>query len=1038
MLLSAVVILGKKHTMNLVRLSVCVFVASILLTCVLGQSHGRADELTKSFANKVRPVLERFCYDCHGNGEQEGSVALDQLDADLINGADAEAWHAALDAVNAGDMPPEDEEQPNAAERQLMVDWMTKALKHAAAARQGQKQSAFRRLTKEQYSNTLSELLGLPIRLGDRLPDDAKSKMGFSNNGDVLQISPLHIEYYQAIAKEAIDKAVVTGEQPNPTRYRVDFGTDVGLLEPGAEFNGFQTVALNSDDFRLDVLDINGVPVKASNRAIERAMQGIKKNIGIGLRGSATDRFGVVEQGAVLYSALPHRNVPPRSWQGPSPNMKLVIKNDYPRSGVVRFRVDASRGPLLETRTGLIGLRNPEPAKESLDSIRLTAKDRKRNVNLSFTSGLGLLPIEIAEPSSAVMKLQIPKTGYYQIDLVHPYAPADSMPSFRIAIAKVGRVQERLDLDESLKDQRRIVTPVTLAYLEKGKYRLTIGGKFFVGFSELIVTPLPAETASKPNILTKEAAANEQKYGSQNPSIRVFAGARTDDGMDFETFDTSKEVTAPVGQKQTLEFFGSLEDLPIPVFDPRAKTVHANTMVIGLWNDYLVKHSHESGPPLLIHSLEIEAPYYPQWPPKSHTDIFFDSPNQSDPETYTREVLTRFIERAYRRPLRQGEVDRYMDFWKSIRNDHDQYEEGVKEVLVAVVSSPNFLFLTEPSQVEELQHEKEFSLASKLAYFLWNSPPDQELLSLASEGRLREQLKNQVDRMIADPKAWRMVRAFTHEWLRVDRQQLMDTDTTRFPDFTRFVKEDMPEETYHFVHHVLTKNQSILNFIDSDFAMLNQNLAEFYGIENVKGSFFRPVELPTDSYRGGLLSQGAFLNGHSDGVEPHPIKRAVWLKEKILGDPAPPPPPNVPELDPDTPGFEDLTLKEQLELHRNKASCLDCHRKIDPYGVAFEELDAVGRIRKSSGRKPVDAVSTLPDGQQVDGLAGIKKYILDNQAENVTKSVVEHLFAYANGRDVTFADEEEIQQIVDSVTKDQYRFRSVVHGIVFSQSFFNN
>ena len=163
--------------MNLVRLSVCVFVASILLTCVLGQSHGRADELTKSFANKVRPVLERFCYDCHGNGEQEGSVALDQLDADLINGADAESWHAVLDAVNAGDMPPEDEEQPNAAERQLMVDWMTKALKHAAAARQGQKQSALRRLTKEQYSNTLSELLGLPIRLGDRLPDDGKSKI---------------------------------------------------------------------------------------------------------------------------------------------------------------------------------------------------------------------------------------------------------------------------------------------------------------------------------------------------------------------------------------------------------------------------------------------------------------------------------------------------------------------------------------------------------------------------------------------------------------------------------------------------------------------------------------------------------------------------------------------------------------------------------------------------------------------------------------------------------------------------------------------
>jgi len=289
--------------------------------------------------------------------------------------------------------------------------------------------------------------------------------------------------------------------------------------------------------------------------------------------------------------------------------------------------------------------------------------------------------------------------------------------------------------------------------------------------------------------------------------------------------------------------------------------------------------------------------------------------------------------------------------------------------------------------------------------------------------------------MIDDPKIWHMVRAFAYEWLRVDRQQFMDTDTKKFPDYTRFVKRDMPEETYHFIHEVLKTNKSILNFIDSDFAMLNQNLAEFYGVQDVEGSEFRPVSLPSGSYRGGLLSQGAFLNGHSDGVEPHPIKRAVWLKEKILGDPAPPPPPNVPELDPDTPGFEDLTLKEQLELHRNKASCLDCHKKIDPYGVVFEELDAVGRLRKPSKGKPVDAASTLPDGQRVEGLAGMKKYLLEKQAGNVTKSLVEHMFAYANGRNVTFADEEEIQGIVDQVTEDRYRFRSVIRGIVLSRSF---
>ena len=552
--------------MSFLRLSICLIVTAVLPTCVSVSSSALADELTEAFSDSVEPVLRQFCYDCHGNGEQEGSVALDQLDSDLINGADAESWHAVLDVLNSGDMPPEDASQPDAADRRIMVDWMTSALKNAAAAHQQQSRPVLRRLTKEQYSNTLSELLGLPIRFGDRLPADGKSKMGFSNNGQVLQISPLHIEYYQSIAKEALGKAIVTGDRPNPIRYRVEFGKNIGVSEPSAEFGGFQTAPLSSDDFRLDVLNVKGAPVEPSNKAVERALRKIKKNIGVGFRGSATDRFGVVKEGAVLYSALPHRNVPPRSWQGPSPNMKVVIKNDYPQAGVVRFRVDASRGPLLTTKMGLIGLRDQEPAVTSADSIHLSAKESASNVNLKFTPGKGLLPIEIAERSTARMNLVVPKTGYYQIDLAHPYAPNDSMPSFRLVIRKVGRVQERLRLDKSLKDESRIVTPVTLAYMEKGKYSLTLGGKFFVGFSELIVTPFEAGIDLTSGSLVKELAANEQKYATQNPSIRVFAGAKTDDGMDFKTFDSAKEVTAPIGKNQTLEFFGSLEDLPIPSF----------------------------------------------------------------------------------------------------------------------------------------------------------------------------------------------------------------------------------------------------------------------------------------------------------------------------------------------------------------------------------------------------------------------------------------------------------------------------------------
>jgi hypothetical protein len=280
-----------------------------------------------------------------------------------------------------------------------------------------------------------------------------------------------------------------------------------------------------------------------------------------------------------------------------------------------------------------------------------------------------------------------------------------------------------------------------------------------------------------------------------------------------------------------------------------------------------------------------------------------------------------------------------------------------------------------------------------------------------------------------------MIQAFSYEWLRLDRHQTMDVNVQKYEDYTRFVKEDMLKETYEFINYVLEEDLSILNFIDSDFAILNQNLAEFYGIDEVKGNEFRAVQLKANENRGGLLSQGSFLTGHSDGVQAHTIKRAVWLKEKILGEHPPPPPPNVPQLDPDTPGFEQLTLKEQLFLHRNKASCMDCHQKIDPYGVVFENYDAVGRYQLMAKDKPIDSKSELPDGTKIEGIAGIKDYILKLKKDNFTKTLVENLFAYALGRDIGFEDEKEIKYIVEEVIADDYRFRTVLEQIILSPSF---
>ena len=538
-----------------------------------------------------------------------------------------------------------------------------------------------------------------------------------------------------------------------------------------------------------------------------------------------------------------------------------------------------------------------------------------------------------------------------------------------------------------------------------------------------------------PKILQEESKRDNSQYEKTNPSILAFAGSRTDDGMDYKALSKPIDVKNSMQDSKVYEFTGMLENLPIPMASNDVSGELANILTFGLWNNHLVKESSLKGPPLLIKSVEFEAPYYPVWPPKSYTEIFFKSKNQDNEELYGSEIIEKFMSRAFRRTLNDGELDRYLNFWRNIRNDFKSFEDSIKEVLIAILCSPNFIYLNQPMNLNSEELDDEYYLASQLSYFLWNSPPDEKLIELASEGRLYRNLSRQINRMIKSPKIKNLINGFSYEWLRLDRHKNMDVNVQEYEDYTRFVKEDMFNETFEFMKYILVNDLSILNFIDSDFAMLNQNLAEFYGLNGVQGNEFRPVNLNKNQNRGGLLSQGSFLTGHSDGTQPHAIKRAVWLKEKILGDHPPPPPPNVPEIDPETPGFENLTLKEQLFLHRNKVSCMDCHMKIDPYGVIFENYDATGRYQLTMKGKPIDSKSVLPDGNEVDGIQGMKDYILKFKTEDFTKSIVKNLFSYANGRDVGFADEKEIKYIVDKVMKDNYSFKTVIQEIIYSPLF---
>ena len=994
------------------------------------------------YAKQIKPLLTRYCFRCHGAKRQRGDIRLDGLDPDMVKGPDAEGWHAALDMINGGEMPPSKAKQMKDEERRLVVRWLTESLEAAKAAHKGKSKTVLRRLNRAQYSNALQDLLGVRIDYGRILPADGKSEMGFTNNGEVLQASTLHLDYYQQIARSALAQAVFA-KRPPKVHYRVTFGAGIGKGLVAGRTGGYQSVPLATQDFRLELLGEDGKPRAPKDNAEKVELDKLKRRISIGLRGSSSDRFRVVEQGMLLFSALPHREKVPKSWQGPSPNVKLEMQRCFPEKGDFVTRVRASRGFLPPTQKELLVSLEDADAQIALTKDRtlvvprgaivLTAKNSKQRRNLRL-DGDALVAIDVPKPSNARFDFAVPEDGFYQVDLVHPAIAPDVMPSVRLHVRNM-KLDMRPVLDAEQLKRKRAVTTLGAAGLRRGRHNLRLGGPFFTGFSHVVITKLDESHPLVRRLTQKVEDLNRALLG-KTPAIRTFVGTRTDDGMDYKTFGKPVEVTAPLGQAKTYAFRGRLEDLPIPEPESGDTEPLSGFMLLGLWNDHLVKSAKNPGPPLLVEAIEFEAPFFDAWPPKSHSTIFFDSPKRGDEAAYTREVLARFLPRAFRRPLEDGELDRYLRFWKSGRKDFASYEESVTEVLVAALCSPNFLYMAEPSGAASASGANrldDFSLANRLAFFLWNSPPDEELLALAATGMLRAQLEKQVDRMIDDERAWRFVRAFGYEWLRLDRHESMTINPDRYPKYTRFVKRDMAEETCRYLHEVMRADLPIWDLIDSDWTILNQNLAEFYGIDGVEGIHFRKVRVPRE--RGGLLAQGSFLAGHSDGSQPHPIKRAVWLKEKILGDPPPPPPPNVPDLDPETPGFEKLTLKQQLEAHRDKASCRDCHASIDPYGVVFERYSAAGLKETKRRNLEIDVKSKLPDGSEINGVAELKAWILTRQRKAFANSLISHLFAYALGRDVHFADDEELAKLHAKVQGQGNRMRAVLKAVATSDSF---
>jgi mono/diheme cytochrome c family protein len=441
--------------------------------------------------------------------------------------------------------------------------------------------------------------------------------------------------------------------------------------------------------------------------------------------------------------------------------------------------------------------------------------------------------------------------------------------------------------------------------------------------------------------------------------------------------------------------------------------------------------------------VEVTAPVYDQWPPESHNRIFVGGENRKNETVYARGVITDFMSRAWRRSVSKAEVDQKIKLYDAVRGECDSLEEAVVEVLATVLSSPNFLYLGRKgaarTSIEQTQpqHISSYELATRLSMFLWCSVPDAKLLQLADSGQLADSkvLAGQVKRMMADTRSRRLSRHFIRQWLNMQLLDFLNIDQRVHPQSDPSLKEAMQQEPVAFFYEILQNNHSVLDFVHADYTMANERLAKHYGLSNVFGNHFRRVKLGPQHRRGGLLTQAGLLAMNSDGKDSHPLKRGVWLLESLLNNPPPPPPPAVPEIDLADPEIAKLTLKQRIEDHRNHAACMSCHAKIDPWGIAFENYDALGRWRDQIKGKPVDAASLLFNNQKLDGMDGLKRFLLKNRQDQFVRAMVHKMTTYALGRPLTFADRSSIDKITADVRKQGDGLATMIQLVVSSELF---
>ena len=982
------------------------------LVLSLGSSLGFAQEkdrnselvvaqLESQFRETVQPVLKRYCYRCHGAKKMKSGVRVDILDGSLEDKQLFLLKHVHKQLVDEA-MPPEDERQPGMEERKMVTKWVAQALREGERKVRA-KNGSVRRLTVAQYHNTLRDLLGVEDRLADLLPADGFSKEGFKNNGDTLLLMPRMMETYFEIAERALDLCLVDeSRKPRIQCFRVELGSGVNK-NPSAdhvELEGPRILpradywvheVLPEKPFSFEPLAMRkkyrfneGYKGNATVRGW-RDFEGLHHSVFAAIIGKYTGGYNYgrtahfVPEGLLLRPRSPETKNGSTEVRGPAPTFSMPMR-ELPKSGILQVTVEAARyddGYLPDTRA---------PASE------------------------GRIVVDIAGGKEATVEL--PAAGIYQIDNVWTGQPGDD-----VVTAYIGKrtFSKRMKPFPPPPDpDGNLVGPILVARFPGGPITIKVGCGNGRNLKEAWVTPVADDSE-----MARQLASFEKRV----PHLSVHMGLRTDVGPRLSRFDVPKPVPSATVERYSFR-------APVSSFASQDTEEDNPNYLSGLKEIGIRSEPTDDRqiPRALIRAIEFEGPYHETWPPRGHADIFFPSPRRDDPPAYAREVLERFATRAFRRPPTDGELESLLAVWRESKEQTGNFQRSIRNALLVVLTSPQFLYLTEDSAGPQAEPLSPHELAAKLSYFLWNTTPDENLQSLAESRKLRAAVPTEVDRLVADDRFAQFTGEFVHQWLSLDKFDVVNISWERMKKET---KRELRKEPIHFVTHLIRENLPLRNLLDSDFIVVNDVVAGYYGIgdRTEHGYAFAPVRHESETL-GGVLTQVAILSGLTDGHESNPVKRGAWVARKIIAEPPEPPPPNVPDLPREN--REKKTLRERLEQHRNQDGCMQCHEKIDPWGLPFEQFDGAGLFKKEK----VDASTTLPDKTEIVDANALKKYLANDRIDQVAFSFLKHLASYSIGRSLTFNEIEYLKmEGRKALGPNGYRMKDCVRFVIESPLF---